>query len=372
MPAPERINAARKAVEVIDSIVSGQSRKIAWGLGIAGAVSAVGALFIRRLGNSDRKNKEASAAALELNASQISDAAAKPVGLQEKWAKILTYLGIHTGYCTATDFLNPPINTATNNWLRWLIPGCGHDHSNDGGHHVHGPNCNHAHEAAAGSRMERTKKAFCNSFSKKRLISYCKGEFIGDFGAIPVTMIEEKLCPDFVVGLRKVSEPLVGPVFKWGVERDSKSWAKKNNLDADALQVRERADKLYTYEMEHFPEAVLWTGNALALNTAYQMCVDKSHMPLPNKLLLHSTSVLTGVVVTAGVVVAARALMPDRMHRFEEWMTKNVTLPPMMVAGRTIGIDQNIMENAAQQHMEHSSGEWVDRLADDKQSALSK
>ena len=287
---------------------------------------------------------------------------AKKQTWQEKWAKILTYLAIHTGYCTATDFLNPPINTATDNWLRLLIPGCGHDHSQDGGHHHHGPTCNHAHhhhEAPKATRWERTKKAFFGSFSKKRLVEYVKGEFIGDFGAIPLTMGVQYMAPDFMKGIRKLSEPVVGPVFKWGVERDSKHWAGKHNVSPDSSEAKARAANLYEYELQHFPEAVVWTGFALGLNTAYQMHADQSPIPFYNKLALKSTSVLSGVLVTAGVVVAARALAPDRMHRFEEWMTKNVTLPPMMAVGKAVGIDQKTMEDAAK---EQAGGEWAQRI----------
>lgn len=347
----KQINAAHQALPIIEPIIQNRARKIGWGLGITGAAAALGALFINRYGKSEQEEKS--------DKEDTSHEDAKQGGWQTKWAGILTYLGIHTGYCTATDFLNPPINTLTNGWLRWLIPGCGHDHS-DG--HVHDPYSGDHHHEVKGSRLERSWKSLKNAFGWKRFKDYAAGEFIGDFGAIPATMIEEKLFPDFVAGLRRVSEPIIGPVFRWGVGRDSKSWAQKNHLADDAPEVKARADKLYKYEIDHFPEAVLWTGNALVLNTAYQMWKDKSHMPFPNKLLLHSTSILSGVLVTAGVVVAARALMPDRMHRFEEAVTKNITLPLTLGAGRAIGIDQKTMENAAREQVEHAGGEWAERV----------
>ena len=71
---------------------------------------------------------------------------------REQRAEDIAYTINHSIYCTLTDFINPPINAVTDNWLRWLIPGCGHDHSGDAkGHdgsisvgHVHGSSCNHS------------------------------------------------------------------------------------------------------------------------------------------------------------------------------------------------------------------------------------
>jgi hypothetical protein len=44
---------------------------------------------------------------------------------KQQHAEDIAYTINHSLYCTLTDFLNPPINAATDGYLRWLIPGCG-------------------------------------------------------------------------------------------------------------------------------------------------------------------------------------------------------------------------------------------------------
>ena len=123
------------------------------------------------------------------------------------------------------------------------------------------------------------KKAFTHSFSQERFIQYAKGEFIGDFGAVPLTIGMQRMFPNFMNGVRKLSEPLMRPVFTWGVVRDNKKWAEKNSVALDSPEFKEHAAKVYEYEMSHFPQAVVWTGFSLGLNTAYQMFADKTPMP---------------------------------------------------------------------------------------------
>jgi hypothetical protein len=99
---------------------------------------------------------------------------------EQQRAEDIAYTINHSLYCTLTDFLNPPINAATDGWLRWLMPGCGHDHSKDGGNHhhhdhehphEHGATCkHHHHHEPPKSRWEKVKAASRQAFSKERFV----------------------------------------------------------------------------------------------------------------------------------------------------------------------------------------------------------
>ncbi len=292
---------------------------------------------------------------------------------EQQRAEDIAYTINHSLYCTLTDFLNPPINAATDGWLRWLIPGCGHDHSKDGGHHhhhdhdnhhEHGTSCKHHHHEAPKTRWEKVKAASKQAFSKERFIQYAKGEFIGDFGAVPLTIGVQRMFPNFMNGVRKLCEPIMRPIFKWGVERDSKNWAKKHNVAADSQEYKDHATKVYEYEMSHFPQAVVWTGFSLGLNTGYQMWADKTPMPFSSKFALKSSSVLSGVLVTAGVVVAARALAPNKMHSFDMWTGEKAILPATKAVGKLFGVKEEDVERMKKTHdqLEDAAPTWKARI----------
>ncbi len=286
---------------------------------------------------------------------------------KQQHAEDIAYTINHSLYCTLTDFLNPPINAATDGYLRWLIPGCGHDHSKDGGHHHdHGGHCTHPdhhHPPSNLNRWEKVKLASKQAFSKERFVQYAKGEFIGDFGAVPLTIGVQRMFPNFMNGVRKLCEPIMRPLFKWGVERDNKDWAKKHNVAADSQEYKDHASKVYEYEMSHFPQAVVWTGFSLGLNTGYQMWADKSPIPFSQKFLLKSTSVLSGILVTAGVVVAARALAPNKMHSFDTWTGEKAILPATKAVGKLFGVKEEDVERMAEKDKEQDAAPtWKTRM----------
>jgi hypothetical protein len=345
VPTSEQLTAAKKAAALIETLpehlrILPKSRLGAW-LGGFAAITPVAMYLTNRYGKSDNKPKESVASGVDIDTLKLNH------------AEDIAYTINHSLYCTLTDFLNPPINAATDGYLRWLIPGCGHDHSSDGGHH---------HAPANATHWEKTQHEFKHSFSKDRFAEYAKGEFIGDFGAVPLTIGIQRLFPDFMNGVRKVCEPVMRPVFNWGVARDTKKWAKENNIAIDSAEYKEHATKIYQYEMNHFPQAVVWTGFSLGLNTAYQMFADKSPMTFHHKFALKSTSVLSGVVVTAGVVVAARALAPQKMHSFDTWTGKNAILPATKTVGKWFGVKEEDVERMQQKHDALNSTAWTQRV----------
>lgn len=107
--------------------------------------------------------------------------------------------------------------------------------------------------------------------------------------------------------------------------------------------------------MSHFPQAVVWTGFSLGLNTGYQMWADKSPITFSQKFLLKSTSVLSGILVTAGVVVAARALAPNKMHSFDTWTGEKAILPATKAVGKLFGVKEEDVERMAEKDKEQDA-----------------
>lgn len=341
VPPAERLAGAKNAISIIEKLPEElrtlPKSRLGGVLAAAAIVSPVAIYLTHCYGQSDAKSK---------------DTATDPKEIERNRAEDIAYTINHSIYCTITDFLNPPINAATDGWLRWLIPGCGHDHSTDGGHH---------HAPANASRWQKTKHEFKHSFSKDRFIQYAKGEFIGDFSAVPLTIGVQRIFPNFMNGVRKLCEPIMRPLFKWGVEGDNKDWAKKHNIAADSQEYKDHAAKVYEYEMSHFPQAVVWTGFSLGLNTGYQMWADKTPMPFASKFALKSSSVLSGVLVTAGVVVAARALAPGKMHSFDTWTGEKAILPATKAVGKLFGIKEEDVERMVSKHEEIQGKKWTER-----------
>ena len=312
-------------------------------------------------------------------------------------AEDIAYTINHSIYCTLTDFINPPINAATDNWLRWLVPGCGHDHNGD--HkakvavtHVHGPACKHdyvhvhgpecevrkampkkepvhsgacshvVHAPVGATRWETVKLATRQAFSRERFVQYVKGEFIGDFGAVPITIGMQRLFPGVMDGLRKLSEPLMGPIFKRGIERDSKKWAVKNKVDTESVAYKQHVAEVYEHEMQHFPQAIVWTGASLGLNVGYQMVADNSEIPFMKKAGLKTTSVLSGVLVTAGMVVAARTMAPHRVRTFDKWTSGQFIMPSTKMVGKLFGLDEKTVKTMAEKQTELEHESWAQRV----------
>lgn len=338
----------------------------------------------------------AGSAAPNIPLNVLSPAEYEAAKTEAQRAEDIAYTINHSVYCTITDFINPPVNAATDGYLRWLIPGCGHDHSGDHAHdhgHNHGPTCNHdhgshsqshgsghvhsascnhghahghgqghAHGTVPKSRWDRVKLASKQAFSKERFIQYVKGEFIGDFGAVPLTIATQRTFPTAMDGLRKLSEPIIGPVFQWGVERSSKKWALQKGIDLDSPEYKTHVKDVYEHEMRHFPQAIAWTGYSLGLNVAYQMHADKSPIPTWNKLALKTGTVLSGILITAGVVVAARALAPHKMREIDKWSSDKVILPVTKGVSKVFGVDENAVDRMVENQEKLDHGNWAERV----------
>ncbi|MCE2926129.1 MAG: hypothetical protein LW823_00570 [Rickettsiales bacterium] len=304
-------------------------------------------------------------------------------------AEDIAYTINHSLACTITDFINPIINSYTDGKIRG-VGGCGHDHSKDGGHHdghehkhehkhdhtkhdhhEHGPNCKHHHHEhpPKPKGYEKFKVAVREGLNKERLIQWTKGEFIGDFGAVPLTIATQRFAPGLMQGIRTVTEPIMGPIFKTGIGLSSKRWAKERGIAVDSPEYKEHVKAVYEHELSHFPQAVAWTGYSLALNVGYQMHADQSaYNSFTHKLYSKSSAAITGMAVTAGLVVAARVAAPHTVRRFDQWTSNNVLLPTTKFVGKFFGVDSDAVDRMVAHEREIKEGGWAAKLDQTKPS----
>ena len=321
----------------------------------------------------------------------------------EERAEDIAYTINHSLACTATDFLNPVINAATNGVISG-IGGCGHDHSKDHVHghshehhhtkpsvqthsyepHVHGPNCNHVHEEAAHKEefsehakkaakglftkewRENTKLSLKQSFSKDRIVQWLKGEFIGDFGAVPLTIGVQRLFPSVMKGIRKITEPLVAPIFRFGIERSSKKWAAKNQVEVGSEEYKEHVKNSYEHEMKHVPLAVVWTSFSLALNVAYQKYSDIQKMGVAKARSVTelALSAMGGILVTSGLVAAWRSMASNKARKWDHSISDSVILPTTKLVGKAFGVDEAAVDRMAEKEKLREEKDWGGRISE--------
>jgi hypothetical protein len=296
---------------------------------------------------------------------------------KEERAEDIAYTINHSLACTATDFINPVIATLTEGRIKG-VGGCGHDHSGDHGHHDHAHDHHdhthkHSHagthsiteDLAHSAQKEhwwnklswgKFKNSLKTSFNKERLLDWAKGEFIGDFGAILPTIAMQRWCPSVMDRIRKITEPVAGPLFRFGAERSAKQWAKKNAVAQESQDYKDHVDAVYEHEISHLPQAVMWTAFSLALNVGYQKYKDAAR-PLSNLLL----SALTGITVTAGLVVGTRALAPHKVRQFDQFTSRNVFLPATKTVGSIFGVDSKDVERMAGKNKDTQDTGWTGR-----------
>jgi hypothetical protein len=316
----------------------GNAASVALLAGAAGLSAIVGYMFGR-----DRKD--------EMEATERPDPVAhEKTKTKAQRAEDIAYTINHSIACTVTDFINPVVNTFTEGKIKG-VGGCGHDHSKDGGH-GHG---SHSHSPAPGAKWwDRVKHSVRTSFSKDRLVSWAKGEFIGDFGAVPLTIAMQRWLPGTMDRIRRFIEPVMGPLFRYGIERDSKQWANQNNVKVGSDEFKAHKRDVYEHEMSHLPQAVMWTTFSLGLNVAYQKYKDATR-PITNLLI----SAMSGMAVTAALVVGARAVAPRKVRQFDKVTSETLFLPATKVVGKLFGVDSETVERVVKQEERLKEDGWV-------------
>ncbi len=158
--------------------------------------------------------------------------------------------------------------------------------------------------------------------NKSQLGNIWAAEVIGDFGAIPLTVGMQRLFPEMMNNLSKFAEPVLGKGFRNGAKRDAKEWALQHGYAVDSEEYKERVERIYSYEINHLPQALMWTASSLVLNVAAQRTMG-NRAPL-----VHITAgKVGGAVLTAGLVIGGRTIFPRKAEKIDKFTSEKFFLP---------------------------------------------
>jgi len=277
---------------------------------------------------------------------------------REEQAEDIAYTINHALACTVTDFIDPFVGNLTQKYLGKRISiGCGHDHSGDSHdhhheeHHEHGLQCDHGH----GDEHHHDHHAGGN------LKHWWMGEVAGDFGAVPVTIAFQRFAPGFMDGIRRVMEPILGPLFHNGARRAARNWAIEQNMQVDSEACKEKEKQIYDHEVRHLPQALIWTVSSVAINLATQ----KS---LGNKGPLWQLAIgkAVGASISAGLVVGGRGLAPEAAHKWDRFTSRKLFLPATKTIGKLFGVDEKDFDSMVKHHHEDPPvQDWAVRVKQD-------
>lgn len=274
----------------------------------------------------------------------LSPTEAEVAKTKEQRAEDIAYTINHALACTATDFIDPYFGDLTQRYLGQRVSiGCSHDHSKDAGHgpgHEHGPGCDHHAHAGAG-----------------HLGHWWIGEVVGDFGAVPVTVGMQRYFPSVMDGLRRTIEPVLGGYFRKGAERSTKSWAEKRGVSADSPEYKQHMEAVYRHEVDHLPQALVWTASSIAINLTTQRLIGNTA-----PLWQLATGKAVGASISAALVVGGRGLAPEAARKWDGFTSKNVFLPATRVIGRVFGIEERSVERMADKEERLADGPWESRV----------
>ncbi|MEZ5691864.1 MAG: hypothetical protein R3D71_09415 [Rickettsiales bacterium] len=187
------------------------------------------------------------------------------------------------------------------------------------------------------------------------------GEFAGDFGAVPITIAMQRILPSVMQKIRKLAEPIVGDIFYFGAEQGAKHWAEEHGVNLKSKEYKNRVDSIYNYEMEHLPQAVVWSASAAGLNVAIMKHLDKT---IPMWKLL--TAKAGGSVGTAALVMGGRSLFPRQAYKVDKFTSEHVFIPATKSFGKMFGIDSKDVDNMVKAHDNTFDGgdkeKWSDKV----------
>lgn len=257
--------------------------------------------------------------------------------------------------------------------------GCaGHEHGHgDHGHeevHTHGPHCDHGHHTHDHSPWDELKAPFRNmkrfftsdepwktkfsaifSNSKDWLIS----EAAGDVGAVLPTIAMQRFAPGTMHRIGNGLEHVFGASFQRGAQKAALSWGLKNGYESDSQQVADRAQELYTYEVRHLPQMAVWTLSSIAISWVVM------HKLNPKMTVGDfARTKIVGAGVTAGLVVGARAVSPNKAHSWDGTMGKYVVAPTTKLLGKPFGIKSKDVDDFNLKRAGEDAPQWQGRLAE--------
>ncbi len=276
-------------------------------------------------------------------------------------AEDVAYTINHALSCGTTDVLLQPIVAAVFD----KNIGCAdpshadhhHDHDHHGHgheHHGHGHDHGHGHKAPPRAKPKLTLKAFAHTAGH-----YLKGEVIGDVAAVPLTIGVQRFFPEFMHGIRKLTEPLFGWAFRAGANRTARHWGQEQGLTTTAPEVKAHAEEIYQHEISHLPQAVMWNMFAYPIGAVMQKQLGHgSSYPQIFK------SKLVGALVSNSILIGGRMIAPGAAQKWDQTMGENVLIPVSKKVGRVFGVDDETMERAARKQKPPAPQQWTTRMED--------
>ncbi len=282
---------------------------------------------------------------------------------KQQFAEDLVYTINHAIVCGATDVLDPFIGNWTQQYLgrRFVLNplhDIGHRLEHQHGHH-HGHDHHHHHGHDHHDHHDHHHDHHCDHHHgdpsvKGNLMHWVIGEAVGDISAVPFTLGLQYYAPGFMKGIQTVTEPVLGPVFRWSANRYGRRWAREQGFDEDSPEAKARADQIYHHEVEHLPHAFMWTGSAAGLNIATQRLVG-NRPPIMHQ----AAGKAAGSVGTLITVLALRSFFPRSVQELDEKNAKYIAEPLTRWVSRQLGIDDETIEKVLQEERDFESGASV-------------
>lgn len=194
------------------------------------------------------------------------------------------------------------------------------------------------------------------------LRSWFIGEAAGDVGAVPVTIAFQRLAPEFMASVGGKLEGAFGSHFRKGARHAAREWALERGISPDDPRLKEREERYYRYEMDHLPQAAIWTVSSIGMNVGTQKILpvltkgELGNEAKIGELLLFKS---IGAAVAAGALFAARSTSPRLAHKWDRWMAEHVFTPAEEAVSGLLGIKTPKEE----------SGPWENRMASEDKSA---
>lgn len=242
-------------------------------------------------------------------------------------AQDVAYTMNHALSCGFTDIVTSPLISG----LFGVSLGClGHTHADGHHHHDH----HHPTHEEPSSLVAKIKNALswkniqqrAGQFSwkeyRKEAVHYFKGEIIGDFVAVPLTIGVQRLFPGFMQWLNKLCEPLAAPFFRRGAKHAAEHWGARRGLAEDSGEVEQRAAKIYHHEMSHLSQAVMWNMFAFPAGMIAQKM--GGHDVGWGKIFLAK---LSGAIVSNAMLLGGRAMAPETAERIDRFNSRHFIEP---------------------------------------------
>lgn len=194
------------------------------------------------------------------------------------------------------------------------------------------------------------------------------GEFLGDIAAVPLTVAIEHHAPWLMQGLRRIMEPIAGPVFRASAKREAQAWAEHSGLALDSDEAKARQQAIYGYEMQHLPQAAVWTAASFVFNVAAQELLHrqlhKGHNHGPKSIWPLAGSVFTGKTVSTTLLVGLRALVPQKAHEWDSFAARKIFWPATRTVSNIFGVDTGTIDRAESKNEELENSKWEKRVTD--------